>query len=578
MVGEATSPSVESSAHRPSPSGKETSITKSIPATDKAKEGTASTTEETIETVQTGDPSEVISRLTKENARLQEQYQEERRKSMVMELASQETQRQQKSEIDRLNSEIMRLKAENARLQQAAAPQTGAESPKGASTGNNSIDTDKIGRMPLAPTTATTTAAATKKSGTKSHQQLWMERFQELREFKANHKHCNVPRSRYPTLEAWTRRQRKRQSSGVLSKQEENKLKSIGFQFDDFESSFELWNTRFKELEDYQKEHGHCNVPQSRKPKEGVPDGLGKWVSLQRKRKEHRSLGKEQEEKLKSIGFDFSDTPATATWLDRFLELEQFVKENGHFNILDKAKKQPELKRLDYWVRGQQERKKAGKLRSGEEERLRSIGFPFDVGSRNEQRWEKRYEELRQFKIKHGHCNVSDGNRKNDNNRDASKELGYWVGHQRGAHNKGKLSKKRKERLDELGFFWSDCSSAEGAGCKTLLDHKAKELWKKRFEQLIEYKAEHGHCRVPQSYPKLGEWCIHQRTRKLKPSGKTRCRPMTDEEEKKLNAVGFIWDPKNTPRKKPRVEQKELETRTREQHGPDPRLHWDFII
>lgn len=53
---------------------------------------------------------------------------------------------------------------------------------------------------------------------------------------------------------------------------------------------------------------------------------------------------------------------------------------------------------------------------------------------------------------------------------------------------------------------------------------------------------------------------------------------MTDEEEKKLNAVGFIWDPKNTPRKKPRVEQKELETRTREQHGHDPRLHWDFII
>lgn len=56
-----------------------------------------------------------------------------------------------------------------------------------------------------------------------------------------------------------------------------------------------------------------------------------------------------------------------------------------------------------------------------------------------------------------------------------------------------RLTEERMKVLSSIGFVWDVVQA----------DNDAR--WKKRFEELKEYKAIHGHCNVPQSTD-LGKW------------------------------------------------------------------------
>ena len=58
--------------------------------------------------------------------------------------------------------------------------------------------------------------------------------------------------------------------------------------------------------------------------------------------------------------------------------------------------------------------------------------------------WRLRFEELKEYKRKHGHCNVPRSHRK----------LGYWVQTQRDAYSKDKISQERINALNKIGFLW----------------------------------------------------------------------------------------------------------------------------
>ena len=65
-----------------------------------------------------------------------------------------------------------------------------------------------------------------------------------------------------------------------------------------------------------------------------------------------------------------------------------------------------------------------------------------------------------------------------------------------------------------------------------------------RFQELVRFKEEHGHCQVPLT-PKekspLSVWIKRQRNQyKLKEAG--RPNTLTPERESRLDALGFIWD------------------------------------
>ena len=70
------------------------------------------------------------------------------------------------------------------------------------------------------------------------------------------------------------------------------------------------------------------------------------------------------------------------------------------------------------------------------------------------------------------------------------------------------------------------------------------EQWSARYQDLIEFRKDRGHCLVPHKWkgnPELAQWVKRQRYQyKLKMQG--RHSTLTDERLKCLNNMGFVWD------------------------------------
>ena len=58
----------------------------------------------------------------------------------------------------------------------------------------------------------------------------------------------------------------------------------------------------YQALQEYKKEHGHCNVPQSYSDN----PQLGRWVSRQRQAKKNEILSTDKIQKLDQIGFQWT--------------------------------------------------------------------------------------------------------------------------------------------------------------------------------------------------------------------------------------------------------------------------------
>ena len=127
--------------------------------------------------------------------------------------------------------------------------------------------------------------------------------------------------------------------------------------------------------------------------------------------------------------------------------------------------------------------------------------------------WEDNFTQLLHYKREFGHCNVPQDWPPNI-------KLANWANAQRQANGNGSLSTERFGRLDELGFVWN----------------RREEVWNQMFEGLMNYKLEHGDCKVPRDYEnaKLANWVGAQRQFKQHGS-------LSEERIQKLDEVGFSW-------------------------------------
>jgi len=129
-------------------------------------------------------------------------------------------------------------------------------------------------------------------------------------------------------------------------------------------------------------------------------------------------------------------------------------------------------------------------------------------------RWTDQFNKLAEFRTDNGHCNVA-------SSCTWDPELGKWICNQRERHRKGLLSKRRVQRLKDLGFQFD----------------RYNDRWESRYCELIEFKEVHGHCNVPDSWPenlKLARWVMTQRQMYRK--GK-----LSQNRFRRLEAIGFIW-------------------------------------
>ena len=195
----------------------------------------------------------------------------------------------------------------------------------------------------------------------------WDLRFFALEAFRKRHGHCDVP-ARYkknPELGTWVGNQRTLRSRGKLSDERIQRLDAIGFPWDAHDL---LWERRFQELVEYERKHGHCNVP-SRYRKNLK---LGNWANNQRGRR--GELSDERIQRLDAIGFPWD--VYDALWEQRFEELVEYERKHGHCNVPRNYAKSP---KLSSWVSNQRSARSRGELSDERIRRLKAIGFVWDA-------------------------------------------------------------------------------------------------------------------------------------------------------------------------------------------------------
>mmetsp|Transcript_5662 Transcript_5662/g.16768 ORF Transcript_5662/g.16768 Transcript_5662/m.16768 type:complete len:597 (-) Transcript_5662:558-2348(-) len=131
--------------------------------------------------------------------------------------------------------------------------------------------------------------------------------------------------------------------------------------------------------------------------------------------------------------------------------------------------------------------------------------------------WSQRYDELVLYKQRHGHCFVDPK---------THKALSAWSKRQRHQYvrkQEGRpstLTEERERKMNDLDFAWDA--------------HEA--VWEQRFQELVQFRAQHGHVDVPGKYAanrQLGIWVKCQRKayavdqRKAKSSSKEEMPPFS---------------------------------------------------
>ena len=116
--------------------------------------------------------------------------------------------------------------------------------------------------------------------------------------------------------------------------------------------------------------------------------------------------------------------------------------------------------------------------------------------------------EFLEFKRVTGHTRVPTGH----------PTLGPWIMNTRRAYKKKmandpsiRLSDDQIKQLKDAGFIFEAAKTKSSANRNSVDGRTVPKPWIERFEQLKDFKAQHGHTIVPQSYPQLGWWVHDQR-------------------------------------------------------------------
>jgi hypothetical protein len=316
--------------------------------------------------------------------------------------------------------------------------------------------------------------------------------------FRGKYGHCNVPTNfklKGLRLGKWANKQRA--NKGLLSKNRISRLDALGFSWD---QKSELWNAAFSALKKFIDRNGHSTIPKNAVSK-GI--NLRTWSISQRFRKNRLTL--DQIKRLDSIGFSWD--PANDFWDSAFSALREFKEQEGHCKVPRKFSINGI--NLGNWVNSLRQKKEdltADKIR-----RLNSINFNWDPHA---EKWEISFSALKKFYEKEGHCSVPKHLFAN------GVKLQSWASMQR--LRKERLSPDQVKRLNSLGFSWDP----------------NKEQWNSSFAKLESFQKREGHCRVIQDHTedgfKLGKWVSKQRQKRS---------TLSPERIKRLNALGFIWNP-----------------------------------
>jgi superfamily II DNA or RNA helicase len=259
------------------------------------------------------------------------------------------------------------------------------------------------------------------------------------------------------------------------------------------------WDEWYGLLQRFHKREGHCRVPRGYK-ENGL--NLGSWIN--NVRAGLVQLTPDKINRLNSLGFSWD--PIEEQWEEGFGALQRFHQREGHCRVPIWTKDCG--LNLGSWVRIQRRSKNQS---PDQLKRLNSLGFCWDPIA---EQWEQKFAALQAFCRREGHCRVPKGK------GEAGLNLSSWVVKQR--THKERLTPDQLKRLNSLGFVWDPHA----------------ERWEQNFAALQKFYKREGHFRVPRGKNEdgmnLGSWLNCVRTHKER---------YTPDQLKRLNSLGFCWDP-----------------------------------
>ena len=224
------------------------------------------------------------------------------------------------------------------------------------------------------------------------------------------------------------------------------------------------FSKHFKELVKFKNKFGHCEVPQRYEE----DPGLGRWCSTVRKgynqivrsEKPCIDLSGDRLRRLQEVGFCCEDTPFSASFDKHCAALAEFKLKFGHCNVPSHYHDNPKLGKWCSQMRTALRQTDRGikphyNLSKDRIKRLEELNFLWKKYSSTTS-FEKRCQELIDFKKKYGHCNVPKRFKENPS-------LGRWCGNLRSAYRRQQngqkasinLSKDRIDLLSKIGFKWA---------------------------------------------------------------------------------------------------------------------------
>lgn len=357
------------------------------------------------------------------------------------------------------------------------------------------------------------------KGGRDRFQTAWHDKYEQLADFYEQHGHLKLKYK--SSLYNWvsyqrTKRAGKRNCAARLSEEQIRLLDEIDFPWAPIKTD---WQTRYNELANFYKTHGHLNVE--------YKSSLYNWMIHQRNNRGSQvSLSDEQIRLLDKINFSWTpkQNKLREEWNTRYKELALFYTEHGHTRVTAGSS-------LYYWTVVQR-RKYAGikpyaALTNEQTKMLDSINFVWNPEKYEKDRlhaaWLRRYQKLDDFFKIHGHLKVEHGS-----------SMYTWMVKQRqrrfGKGGYSPLTEEQVQMLDDIGFSWEPTGGPRDVA------------WNRRYQELAEFYKQNGHPNVvgPSS---LYTWMINQRQRR---AGKGHCVPLTDKQIRLLDEIEFPWAPGST--------------------------------
>jgi len=407
-------------------------------------------------------------------------------------------------------------------------------------------------------------------------EEKWDNMFQKLQDYKRKCGDCDVQTSQNATLSNWVKEQRCERKKLDLSASRIYRLDSIGFVWERQENGTHPSSTSAPPL---------LKIDPTLPKDDTIDDGDKIRISSCQGScfgSPERIKGRNNDNPTSEAGVSSSSLCRKESaykknlqqqWDQMFECLKTYKQKHGDCHVKSGDSKNTTLR---LWTKRQRGLKRSGKLSAPRGRQLDSIAFRWNLKGNDklEQHWNEMFENLQNYKLKYGTCNVQ---------TPKDKKLHVWIYDQITKYEMGELSASRSERLKSIGILGDGKNDTEKSLDKTdhniahsdhdddsdkesivmnddslkddrvhLLQEKKGRIkqseWNMMFKRLRKFKRKHGNCLVPSTYesdPDLAKWVKTQRilwknrTEKKKLQGSNDCKTNNAIRMKRLESIDF---------------------------------------